>query len=436
MTIRAAVQSDRLLLDSCYKSFVDSVSATAIFARLLRSIISVLFASHSASPLPRIRIAGRSHLQRLLLQSTASAHTDPLITSLLIIIMSSSNVAFGSLSVALAQAITYLTRPLIARYSAVTIIKLQLALEANLTAQFSPSWSPSEPLRGSGRRCLTLTPNGLPPRTIYNACKSAGVQWSEWIALLGNVEFDLFIDPGCVSVRFGSWDSGKVGKFFTIWSEDTIDMIEQKRAAADKEARLEAELKAQAAARAACKPTKTYAQQLLEVDQDDEELFALIADEIREPTWLTPILCEFPSIPAPARDITSSPMSTVSTLSSHSRSSSSSSSSGFTFSSVESGDSYGSSSTISQSSCALSPSDEKPKPKLSRRERARQARVFVDSSKNQVTNYDGGKTTVLTGGVMLGGGPTPKAKPAPDVAPKKASGSNFQSTNWRSSTRA
>lgn len=342
----------------------------------------------------------------------------------------SSNVAFGSLSVALAQAITYLTRPLIACYSAVTIIKLQLALEASLTAQFSPSWNPREPLRGSGRRCLTLTPNGLPPRTIFNACKSTGVQWSEWIALLGNVEFDLFIDPGCVSIRFGSWESGKVGKFFTIWSEDTIDMAEQKKAAEEKEARLQAELKAQAAARAPCKPAKTYAQQLLEVDQDDEELFALIADEIREPTWLTPILCEFPSVPAPPRDITSSPMSTISTLSSHSRSSSSS---GFTFSSVDSDDSYTSTSTMS---CAASPSDEKPKVKLSRRERARQARVFVDSSKNQVTNYDGGKTTVLTGGVMLGGGATPKAKPAPAAAQKKATVSGFLSANWRSPARA
>ena len=345
----------------------------------------------------------------------------------------SSTVAFGSLSVALAQAITYLTRPLIACYSAVTIIKLQLALEASLTAQFSPSWNPQEPLRGSGRRCLTLTPNGLPPRTIYTACRSAGVQWSQWIALLGNVEFDLFIDPGCVSIRFGSWESGKVGKFFTIWSEDTVAMVEEKRAAEQKEARLQAELKAQAAARAPCKPAKTYAQQLLEVEQDDEELFALIADEIREPTWLTPILCEFPAIPAPPRDITSSPMSTISTLSSHSRSSSSS---GFTFSSVDSDDSYSSASTMSLSSCAASPSDEKPKVKLSRRERARQARVFVDASKNEVTNYDGGKTTVLTGGVMLGAAAPPKAKAAPASAPKTATGSGFMSTNWRSAPRA
>jgi len=28
----------------------------------------------------------------------------------------------------------------------------------------------------------------------------------------------------------------------------------------------------------------------------------------------------------------------------------------------------------------------------------------VDKSRNDVTPYDGGKTTVLTGGVMLGGG--------------------------------
>jgi hypothetical protein len=64
--------------------------------------------------------------------------------------------------------------------------------------------------------------------------------------------------------------------------------------------------------------------------------------------------------------------------------------------------------------------------KLSRRERARQARVFVDTSKNEVTPYDGGKTTVLTGGVMLGGGPKPKAK--------KAAPPIIQTpTSWRSS---
>jgi len=323
--------------------------------------------------------------------------------------MASTTAAFGSLSVTLAQAITYLTRSLITRYSATTIIKLQLALDANLTAQFAPSWVPTEPLRGSGRRCLTLSPNAVPPRPIYNACKSANVEWSLWIALLGGMEFDLFIDPGCVSVRFGNWESGKVTKFLTVWSEQTI-----------------AEEKDQCSQQMNDMPimtkSKTLAQQLLETDRyEDEQLFAMIADEVREPTWMTPILTQFPAVPAPPRSKTSSPVSVCST---HSRSSSSS---GFSFSSISTGDSFESATTVSlSSSCSSSPSDEKPKSRLSRRERARQARVFIDTSKTDVTNYDGGKTTVLTGGVMLGAGRPTLAKVA---APKKSVSS---SSNWRS----
>jgi hypothetical protein len=41
---------------------------------------------------------------------------------------------------------------------------------------------------------------------------------------------------------------------------------------------------------------------------------------------------------------------------------------------------------------------------MSRRERARAQRAYVDTSRTEVTCYDEGKTTVLTGGVMLGGG--------------------------------
>ncbi|KAI0932594.1 hypothetical protein AcW1_000328 [Taiwanofungus camphoratus] len=330
--------------------------------------------------------------------------------------------AFGSLSVTLAQAITYLTRTLITRYTATTIIKLQLALEANLTAQFAPSWIPTEPLRGSGRRCLTLSPNALPPRPIYNACKTANVQWSEWIALLGGVEFDLFIDPGCISVRFGNWDSGKVSKFFTVWSEELVKEKEEPRV----------QYKAHAAIRAPAAKfeNKTLAQQLLETDQDeDEQLFAMIADEVREPTWLTPILTQFPAVPAP-RSKTSSPVSIGSAVSRHSRSSSSSSSSGFSFLSDGTTDSYGSATTVSLSSCSTSPADEKAMHKMSRRERARQARVFVDSSRTEVTNYDGGKTTVLTGGVMLGA-----ARPTSQVRPVFQKKTSCASLNWRS-TRA
>jgi len=326
--------------------------------------------------------------------------------------MAASTTAFGTLSVTLAQAIAYLTRPLIVRYSATAIIKLQLALEANLTSQFASSWVPTEPLRGSGRRCLTLSPHAVPPRSIYNACNSAKVEWTEWIALLGGIEFDLFIDPGCISVRFGNWETGKVSKYFTVWSEDLV-----------KEGKAEA--RRQPAAISTPSPNKTLAQQLLETDEDeDEQLFAMIADEVREPTWLTPILTQFPNVPVPSRSKTSSPDSVCSATSMHSRSSSSSSSSGFSFFSNGSAASFSSATTVS-----LSPAQEKSKATLSRREKARQARVFIDTSKTDVTNYDGGKTTVLTGGVMLGGGrPAPQAKPASAAPRTKSSGSN-----WRSS---
>ena len=61
----------------------------------------------------------------------------------------------------------------------------------------------------------------------------------------------------------------------------------------------------------------------------------------------------------------------------------------------------------------------------SRRERARQARVFVDTTKTEVTPYDNGKTTVLTGGVMLGGGPS-----------KGHKAKQHSASSWRSASRA
>jgi hypothetical protein len=47
-------------------------------------------------------------------------------------------------------------------------------------------------------------------------------------------------------------------------------------------------------------------------------------------------------------------------------------------------------------------------PAAKRATRAKQARVVVDSTKKAVTNYDGGKVGVLTGGTMLGGAARPR----------------------------
>ncbi|KZT19383.1 hypothetical protein NEOLEDRAFT_1102301 [Neolentinus lepideus HHB14362 ss-1] len=303
-----------------------------------------------------------------------------------------------TLSVTVAHVVTYLTHSLIARIPASTILKLQACLETNLSTHFAPTWDPSNPVRGSGRRCLTLSPHCVPPRPVYAACIAADVDWSVWIKALGNIEFDLFVDPGSVSVRFGQW--GMSSKLFTVWCDQPEE---------EEEAKLYAQLRAQATARLTAALTarqekqespKTLAQQLLEEDQEeiDDEIFAMLADETREPTWLTPILDQFPD--------------SVSPVSTHSRSSSCSShseSSGFSFSSASSETSVSTASNLERKTVGVEPK------LMSRRERARQARVFIDKNRKEVTSYEGGRTTVLTGGVMLG---APANKVKATQAPK------------------
>ncbi|KAJ7900011.1 hypothetical protein B0H14DRAFT_3080421 [Mycena olivaceomarginata] len=307
--------------------------------------------------------------------------------------------ASSTLSATVAHAVAFLTRPLLKSYAPAIIVKLQLVLESNLTALYAQSWDINEPLRGSGRRCLTLSPDCLPPRAVYAACIAAGVQWFDWVSLLGGREFDFFVDPGCISMRLDR--TGPTSQLITIWADEIRSPTLAKKPTVFGESRIQASIDQQVTARARAyaaekQSAKTVAQQLLEDDSEsDEQIFTMIADEICAP-WMTPVLAEFPK---------SRSLSPLSAISSHSRSSSrsSNSSSGFSFSSVES----------SRSSDSWR-SDENAHPKQqSRRERARQARVFVDTSKNEVTPYDGGKTTVLTGAVMLGC-PAKKAVSRPD----------------------
>jgi len=302
----------------------------------------------------------------------------------------------ASLNVTIANAIAYLTRPLIRSHSATTIIKLQLILEANLTAFYAPTWVIKEPLRGSGRRCLTLSPTCLPPRPIYAACLAASLHWFDWIAVLGGREFDFFVDPGCISVRYGKKG---VAPLVTVWS-DEVDLVAAKEAHAVDTARLDAQLRAQADVR----PKKTVAQQILEQDaKEDDELFAMLAEEISVSAWMTPLHNQSRS---------TSPLSDISSASS--------------CVSFSSADSYAS---VTKMPTRASPPIPAPVQnasyKMSRRERARQARVFIDASKTDVTPYDGGKTTVLTGGVMLGG--APKARVAAARRPQAQI-----LVNWRS----
>ncbi|TRM60126.1 hypothetical protein BD626DRAFT_435873 [Schizophyllum amplum] len=288
-----------------------------------------------------------------------------------------------SIAITVAQAVAFLTRPLTATYGKSTVARLQTILEASLTAYYAPTWSPSDPRSGSGRRSLTLSPTCLPPRCIYQACLESGVQWFDWIALLGGMEFDLFVDPGLVSLRFGK--RGTPGaNLVTVWADQaTVPVIatHHRKTSSLEDAHMHAAT-LQAALDA---QRKTFAQRVSERDMhEDDELFAMIAGEISAPAWEGP--APFP------RTRSSSPLSTMST---HSRSSSrsSNSSSGFSAASAAS----------SATSYVSNPGSGRSSQTMSRRERARQARVYVDQSKNAVTPYDNGKTTVLTGGVMLGG---------------------------------
>ncbi|KAF9056641.1 hypothetical protein BJ165DRAFT_548138 [Panaeolus papilionaceus] len=303
-----------------------------------------------------------------------------------------------SLSLAVAHVISFLTAKLPSSYPANTLLKLQMVLEANLTAHCAPSWVPAEPVRGSGRRCMTLSPACLPPRPIWSACAATGVQWFDWIASLGNKEFDLFVDPGCVAIRLD-------GVILNVWCDESrlvaASTVPKINMPVFSEPMIQASLRA--ATRAFT--SKTVAQQLVEADKEEEEqIFAMLNDEIAAPTWVTPIITQFPM---PARS--TSPLSSISEQSRCSSRSSNSSSSTFSLASSD----------------ATSRSSKSGEFKQSRRERARQARVFIDTTKTDVTPYDGGKTTVLTGGVMLGGGPKTSSK-------KVAAPAMSNSNSWRS----
>jgi len=294
-----------------------------------------------------------------------------------------------SLSTAVTRVVIFLTEKLISAYPDTTLIKLQSTLKDNLISHYTPYWDVQRPVKGSGRRCMTLSPMCLPPRPIWSACASANVQWFDWIALLGNKEFDLFVDPGCIAVRCQNM-------IYTVWSAEPAPI---------------------SAAMPNSKQTifipskvQTFTQHLIVSElEEDQRVFQVLADEINNgPVRMAPIATQ---IALPARS--TSPLSSISE---HSRCSSRSSSS---HSSRTSTFSFASDTSSSHTSASTSSS------KQSRRDRLRQSRVFIDTSKTEVTPYDGGKTTVLTGGVMLGSGP--KA-----AKPKKVTSSNVStSNNWR-----
>ncbi|KAJ3515044.1 hypothetical protein NLJ89_g2004 [Agrocybe chaxingu] len=105
------------------------------------------------------------------------------------------------------QAINFLTRPLILTEAPDLVVSLQSILRSTLQPAFQHS--------RDSRLILSLTPTSLPPRPLYAACIACGLQWADWIRLLGAREFDLIIEANAVSVTY----HGAKPQTITFWSE-------------------------------------------------------------------------------------------------------------------------------------------------------------------------------------------------------------------------
>lgn len=347
----------------------------------------------------------------------------------------SSSLSATSLAVTVAHAVTYLTRPLATAsiLPPTQLATLQAALEANLAGTFAATWSPAAPTRGAGRRVLSFAPGAVPPRPVYKACAAAGVEWTNWSRLLGGFEFELLVDPGCVSVRIPAGPAGPWGaaassqaRVITVWADaqqqqQQQQQFDQSRNGSSSSLSSLASSSSSSSSSSSndktmlvshVQPTskKTPAQLLIEADAaDDEALFCAIAAEMHAPVWRTPCTDSFPVEIVHPQQQSQQQLRVPRRPAMHSRSSSRSSvvsaapsfiSDDSSVSSCASLSSVASASSSSIGSIAFS----------SRRTRA--PRVFVDATKTDVTPYDGGKTTVLTGGVMLGAAPSRNSRAA------------------------
>jgi hypothetical protein len=354
--------------------------------------------------------------------------------------------ASATLTVALSQAILALTQPLLATYPATTILVLTRSLHTALASAFLPSWDPTTPSRGSGRRCLSFSPSTAPPRIVHAACAAAGISWPVWAQLLGNRDFDLFVDPGRIAVR-----AAGAKEPTAIWTDEYG--VEARKAELEMAAEAErrrAELKATMAARLrriigdrlAMTETEDVPEHLVQI-----RVPATAIEEKTARTW-SEMPIQLPSVPVVPTLSTPAVPVTISRVR-HSRSSSVSSaaSSTMSFDSDRSSDSLGSvtsATTVSSVEIVLEKEATQPqvkpvalfvpphkrvsfvpmKAKLqtsriatkpntademktspsarpSRRERAHMAQVTIDKAR-EATPYDMGRTMVLTGGVLLG----------------------------------
>jgi hypothetical protein len=298
-----------------------------------------------------------------------------------------------SLAVALSHAVAYLTRNLPLAYPMDTVTSLRMALMTSLKTHYSASWDERNPTSGSGRRCLTLAPGSTPPRSIYTAAKASGVNWQQWITLLGNVEIDLFVDPGVVRIRT------KACPELLIWSAAAEAAIKAQQTTAGEE---EMKSEARAALRAAMH-SGTRSRMLRSLAVETSNL-------IPPTTTFTRGHSRSSSLSSAVSE--TSVVSEVSSLFSAVSAASAATSIASAFSPVSvtkpamfvTPPTPAPAAAMKKASSPFKTTNEPAGPyKMSRREKARQRRTgIVIAPPAEVTPYDNGKTTVLGGGIRLG----------------------------------
>ncbi|KAJ2916910.1 hypothetical protein MD484_g3489, partial [Candolleomyces efflorescens] len=329
-----------------------------------------------------------------------------------------------SISASINQAINFLTLPLSLVHSPVTIHALQTILRSTFYAALAAS---------TGNKLVLTFASSSPPRPVFAACVAVGVQWAEWIEFFGQRDFDLIIDSHSVVARYHATNDGLPSQTVTLWSEPAMTpskrsllarlsvpdvarvpirkLGQQTTVGAKERIAAAAPLPRIVLPSASLHPQpRTLAQQLIDSDDEDaDELFAMISKtSIISPTPtrerfnipfksnssfnvapLSPISSPEPSSPESSRP--NSRTSHVSSCFSDEGSQSSASS-------IPTTVSY-----ESAEECEASP-------------------VYVDRSKKDKTKYlyQGGVSSTLTGGVMLGCPSAVKAKPSPKTMPSTA----------------
>ena len=325
------------------------------------------------------------------------------------------------------QAIKFLTLPLIITQTADMVASVQSVLRSTLSAALASS---------GGQLSLSFSPNFLPPRPILAACIACDFSWDDWMALLGNRDFDLIIEPHDVLVTYFELSRPYT---ITVWSEPTHDPMTRPLLAKlqsfdvphvpiSKLGQRTKKSNKHTTEPPFTRPQKrTLAQQLLEENykQEADEIFEMISKmSILSPT---PTRQDFPTLQLPSLASGISIQSPFSPEAISAGGSSRPSSRSSIFSSLSLSDDEGSiTSASSIASFDFYHTDFKraqterlditspvfvPRYRRDQLFEEESGPVIVDGNKKDKVKYlyQGGYTTVVTGGVMLGGAPSKKA---------------------------